>query len=600
MVSVESGRTTSRVMAGTRRGTALFVPDLALLVAGVTLFYCLFLFQGYRKLFRDSDSGWHIRNGETILSTHAFPTRDIYSFSRAGQPWFAWEWLADVVTGEADRVGGLTGVAFFYAVAIAAGVWVWFQLHWMVGGNFLIAAMMSPLVVTTTSLHWLARPHVLGWLCLVVWVLWMERLGRAPAEDAGLGLRRALGIALFCALWANLHASFFLAPATASIYALSAALRPLIWSADFPRKQARRYLETALIAAAAPLANPYGWRLYGHVFAYLTDRELLNRVGEFQSFNFHSEGAGQIAAALLIGISGGALALAHRRLEHFILAILFAATAFGAARALPLFALVVLPLANGAITASLAGARDLAPSLRRALDGFLDYSARLASIDRRCGGWAAVPFILAACFALLETPAIRAATGFSPSEFPVAAYSHLPPGGRLYAPDKFGGYLIWCSGGARKVFFDGRSDFYGASFLAEYARMAQARPGWRHDWDAWGFTSALVPADSPLIEALEQSGWRLLYSDSTAAILEAGQHPSARGAAGPGDQVGQMIAVCRLSPGRHLGRHDRRQKTIVCPTPDPSNPAQLSAQQPPGPAPQPLYVRNPWIATKKS
>jgi hypothetical protein len=179
----------------------------------------------------------------------------------------------------------------------------------------------------------------------------------------------------------------------------------------------------------------------------------------------------------------------------------------------------VLPLANGAITESLVRAGNLAPRLRRALDGFLTYSARLAAIDRRCSGWVTVPFVLAACFGLLRTPAIRAATGFSPREFPVAAYPHLRPGGRLFAPDKFGGYLIWRSAGARKVFFDGRSDFYGAAFLAEYARMAQARPGWRRDWDSWGYTDALVPADSPLVPALEQCGWRLVYSDPTAVIL---------------------------------------------------------------------------------
>ncbi|MGP8247995.1 MAG: hypothetical protein ACLQVN_26215 [Bryobacteraceae bacterium] len=589
-------------MASGRRGTALFVPDLALLVAGVTLFYCLFLFQGYRKLFRDSDAGWHIRNGEIILATHTLPSRDIYSFSRAGQPWFAWEWLADVAASAADRVGGLSAVAFWYAVAIAGCVWLWFHLHWMVGGNFLIAGMMSPLVVTTTSLHWLARPHVLGWLCLVIWVLWMEQLGRAPVEDAGFGPRRSLGIALFCALWANLHASFFLAPAIALIYAFSAALRPLIWNPAFPaqpKERPRRYLAAALISALAPLANPYGWRLYRHVFVYLTDRELLDHVGEFQSFNFHSAGAAQIAAALLIGIGGGVLALGHRRVEHFVLAVLFAAMAFGAARALPLFALVVLPLANGAITQSLARANHLAPRLRGALDAFLAYSARLAAIDRRCAGWATIPFLLVACFALLETPAIRAATGFSPSEFPVAAYPHLPAGGRLYASDKFGGYLIWRSAGTRKVFFDGRSDLYGARFLAAYARMAQARPGWRRDWDSWGFTAALLPADSPLIGALEQSGWRLLYSDSTAAILEAGQASSVRGAAGARDPVGQTIAVRRLSRDRPVGRPDRRQKTIVCPTFALSGLAQ--PEIPRGvPARQPFYVRSEWIVGKKS
>src|SRR5664279_1121072 len=100
------------------------VPDLAFATACVTLFYCLFLFQGYRMLFRDSDAGWHIRTGEAILATHRLPHSDPYSFSRAGQPWFAWEWLSDVAAGAAHRAAGLTGVALWYGTLIAAGVWL--------------------------------------------------------------------------------------------------------------------------------------------------------------------------------------------------------------------------------------------------------------------------------------------------------------------------------------------------------------------------------------------------------------------------------------------------------------------------------------------
>ena len=88
-----------------------FVPDLAFATACVTLFYCLFLFQGYQKLFRDSDAGWHIRTGEAILATGNLPRTDPYSFTRGGQPWFAWEWLADVAIGGIHRALGLKGVA---------------------------------------------------------------------------------------------------------------------------------------------------------------------------------------------------------------------------------------------------------------------------------------------------------------------------------------------------------------------------------------------------------------------------------------------------------------------------------------------------------
>jgi hypothetical protein len=478
------------------------LPDLALVVACVTLVYCLFLFQGYRKLFRDSDAGWHIRTGEAILSTGDLPRTDPYSFTRAGQPWFAWEWMADIAAGAVDRAAGLSGVALFYAAAIAAGVWLWFRLHWALGGDFLLACAMAPLLLSTCNIHWLARPHILSWLFLLAALLYAER-ARPPFR-----FRHAVEIAIFTALWANVHASFFFAPLIALIYAAGHAIR---------RRPVRWFLWAALVCALAPLANPYGWHLYAHLFRYLTDSELLSRIGEFQSFDFHAAGSWPIIATLIAGVAGGTLALLGKRLDHFVLAMLLAAMALRSARALPLVALLVLPLANAAITAT----------LRRAgvLDDFLTYSARLRAIDARFSGLALVPLVLLACFALLRTPAIQAATGFPPDQFPVEAYSQvarLPAGARLFAPDKFGGYLIYRSQGARKVFFDGRSDLYGAEFLKQYARMVQVRPGWREYWESFHFTHALVPNDYSLIPALEQVGWKAVYHDQTVTLLARG------------------------------------------------------------------------------
>ena len=484
---------------------AWLAPDLALVAACVTLFYCLFLFQGYRKLFRDSDAGWHIRAGEAILSTGYLPRTDPYSFTRGGQPWFAWEWLADVAAGAAHRAAGLSGVALFYAAVIAAGVWLWFRLQWALDGSFLLACAMASLLLSTCNIHWLARPHVLSWLFLLAALLYAERarLGRAPRPP--FRLRHAVEIAVFAALWANIHASFFFAPLIALVYAAGRAIR---------RGGARWFLWAALISAIAPLANPYGWHLYAHVFRYLTDSELLSRIGEYQSFDFHTAGAWPIIVTLLVGVAGGTLALAGRRPEHFALAMLITAMALRSARALPLVALLLLPLANAAITGA----------LRRAvvLDGFLAYSGRLRAMDARFSGLALAPLVVLACFALLRTPAVQAATGFPPDQFPVEAYSQvarLPAGARLFAPDKFGGYLIYRSQGARKVFFDGRSDLYGAEFLKQYGRMVQVRPGWREYWESFHFTHALVPNDYPLIPALEQVGWRAVYHDQTVTLL---------------------------------------------------------------------------------
>jgi hypothetical protein len=497
--------------------SAFSIPDLASVAAAVTLFYCLFLFQGHTKLFRDSDSGWHIRTGESILATGALPRTDPYSFTRGGQPWFAWEWGADVLMGAAHRAAGLGGVAMLYGLAIAAGVWLWFRLTWAAGGDFFLAAAMSPLLLSTCNIHWMARPHVLSWVFLLLAVWYAETRTGPP------GIRSLAAIALFTAAWANIHASFFLAPVIALIYAAGCFLRPLVWDLDRRAEwgRARGFALAAAAAAAGSLLNPYGWNLHRHLFAYLTDTELLKRVGEFQSFNFHAEGAGQIVATLLLVVVGGTAALARQRPDWFLLSLLLAAAALRSARVLPLVALAGLPLANGAI----AGVLREAP-LRLPLKRIFAYSARLRKLDARAGGlgWAALA-ALAMCL-LLRVPAIAAATGFPPDQFPVAASAYLaelPHNARLLAPDKFGGYLIYRFAGRRKVFFDGRSDLYGAAFLARYARLVQVRPGWQREMAAFGFTHALLPKDYSLAGVLEAAGWKRLYRDGTAVLLEGPQ-----------------------------------------------------------------------------
>jgi len=455
------------------------VPDLAFATACVTLFYCLFLFQGYEKLFRDSDAGWHIRTGEAILNTGNLPVTDPYSFSGGlARRWFAWEWLSDTAMGAIHRAVGLKGVAFFYAAVIAIGVWLWFRLHWALGGNFLIACAMAPLLLSTCNIHWLARPHILSWIFLLLAVY-----PRKP---------HLLLVAAVTALWANIHASFFLAPIIALIFAL----------------EDRWYLKAAAVAAIAPLLNPYGPQLYVHVFRYLTDTDLLSRIGEFQSFDFHSAGARQILATVILGMIGGTLALTQRRWHHFALAILITAMALRSARALPLTALLLLPIANAAISRFL--------KHERLWTHFLAYAENLRAQDRRVYGLALVPVVLLVAWAVMPPGA------FPADQFPVAAYPHIPQGARLFAPDKFGGYLIYRSNAALKVFFDGRSDLYGAEFLKRYSRLVQVRPGWKAEWDSWHFTHALLPADAPLLPALQQAGWNVIYQDKTASLLAFG------------------------------------------------------------------------------
>jgi hypothetical protein len=131
-------------------------------------------------------------------------------------------------------------------------------------------------------------------------------------------------------------------------------------------------------------------------------------------------------------------------------------------------------------------------------------------------GWASAGI----CAALALLTVMGSHPGFPASEFPVAAASHLPAAGTLLAPDKYGGYLIYRFNGDRKVYFDGRSDYYGAAFLKEYIDLLELRPGWEDTVQKYRFTHALLPVRYSLIPALKKQGWRERYSDATSVLLD--------------------------------------------------------------------------------
>src|SRR6202161_605415 len=89
---------------------ARFLPsltDLAFLFPLIVLFLKL---DGARTLLGDGDTGWHVRTGEWILAHHQVPHTDLFSFSRPGAPWFAWEWLWDVLFAMLHQRWGMAAV----------------------------------------------------------------------------------------------------------------------------------------------------------------------------------------------------------------------------------------------------------------------------------------------------------------------------------------------------------------------------------------------------------------------------------------------------------------------------------------------------------
>src|SRR4051812_49049230 len=63
-----------------------------------------------RGRFSDPDMWWHLKAGEIIWNTHSIPRVDVFSYTAAGHPWTAQEWLSEVTIFGAYRLGGYAGL----------------------------------------------------------------------------------------------------------------------------------------------------------------------------------------------------------------------------------------------------------------------------------------------------------------------------------------------------------------------------------------------------------------------------------------------------------------------------------------------------------
>jgi hypothetical protein len=483
---------------------SVLLPSFGTVVFAVALFQVLFLAQGTRSLFRDSDSGWHIRNGEAIIDNLAVPHADRFSYTRNGQSWFAWEWLSDASFGVAYRLGGLAAVSLFAALIIALTVWLAARFSLSFGGNLFMTAPAMVFLLGTTSIHWLARPHIFSWLLSLV-VLWIaERERNSPAVGSG---RLLYAVPLIACLWANVHGSFLLAPGILFIYAIGAWLG---------KQESVRFLAASLAALAATFVNPYGWRLHDHVFAYLNNDYLMDHIAEFRSYSFHMEGSFYVEMFLFIAVLGTLALLKQRAFAPALLALGLLHISLYSARHLPTAAVLLLPLCVASLSKE---AREW-PRLR----GFFAYSERLQSIDAKVWGVVPAVFVLALTLAGVDGLARAGRVGFDPAMFPVRAADFLEKqstAGRIFTKDQWGGYLIYRFNGRTKVFLDGRSDFYGRDLLETYEQVVEVKPGWDSILKQYNVRTVLIPPDHALASALRLSGaWKQVYGDSAASVFE--------------------------------------------------------------------------------
>ena len=166
------------------------------------------------RLLGDGDTGWHIRNGELILSTHTITRVDPFSSTMQGKTWYAWEWLYDAVIARLHGWYGLNGVVFGSAFVIAVTFSLMFILAHARGGSLVGTVLLSLLAITASSIHFLARPHILSWLLTLFWFHLLD-----SSESTPSGGTKLLWLPPIMLLWVNVHGGFVVGFVLLGIYA---------------------------------------------------------------------------------------------------------------------------------------------------------------------------------------------------------------------------------------------------------------------------------------------------------------------------------------------------------------------------------------------
>lgn len=445
----------------------------------------------------DTDMWWHLATGRYIVEKHVIPREDVFSYTAAGQRWFAHEWLTDVLMYSLYRAGGTPALIVAASLVVTAT----FMLVYYssipdepgTAGAYTYATVFTVLVAASASaITWGPRPQLLNALLLALfqtllraWVLWP--------------------LPLLTLLWVNLHSGFLLGLALIGVVLVGNGLSYLFASANRPTARLRNLALTLALCILAALVNPNGYHMLLYPLGTLGSGAMQSYIQEWASPDFHLRAYWPFALLLL----GGAMVLILARrpeppcpIPDLLLFFGFGFAGLVSARHIPLFAVVATP--------------PVARALGRLLRPLLHI---------RSGGgypllnWALLLLLMAGPLWRLQD-VLEKERLLEHARYPAEALEFIREHGlaerRMYNSYNWGGYLIWHG---LPVFIDGRADVYGDAFIHEYMLAYWLLGDWRVPLDKYEVEYILIESELPLARLLEETDeWVQIYRDEVAVI----------------------------------------------------------------------------------
>jgi hypothetical protein len=442
----------------------------------------------------DPDVWWHLKTGEYIAQHKSVPHTDPFSYTRAGAPWIAHEWLTELGMYELQRTTGFGGLILIFAALLATA---FFLLYLRCGPAPYIAGAATLCAAWATAPIWGVRPQVLSLLLTSLWLLILERSERNPNL-----LWWTLPLTL---LWVNLHAGF----------ALGLVLSALFLAGEFIEKRLNfipsRHTHSRTAAfilfldlLLVPL-NPNRLRMFSYPIETLRSAAMRNYIAEWASPNFHHPEYWPFLLIILAAFATLSISRTPPRPRDLILLLVGLYASLASIRMIPLFVLIAIPF------------------IAKRLGNWPHSDHPLRRVPSRTAFNAVIVLAMAIFASLRIAYVIHHQPEAEARQVPTRAVAFLqqhPPAGPIFNHYDWGGYLIWKLYPSTLVFIDGRADLYGPPLFHDFADAYQFKGPWQQILQRWRIQTVIVPPDSALAIGLQSApGWTISYQDSQAIIL---------------------------------------------------------------------------------
>ena len=327
------------------------------------------------------------------------------------------------------------------------------------------------LVCASTAVSWSERPQNFVLLAFLaqLWLLWR-------------GARWPLAMLPLACVWSNLHASGVLAPVVCVLFAAAYAIAGGIGDV-----RVRRCAAAALAALAGTFVTPHGVRLWAYAFESLGDHNHSHRyIAEWQPLvNADVPKPLMVWLLLLAVVLAGAIARRRDELAPALVGLVFLALPLVHARFILFSAAAALPLVTGSL---------------RALVGTLSPTGE----PRMSRATLAVP--VAAALAGIWLAVTSPALGSDPVDADAATLlKRYHNEGRIFAEYTAAAYLAAFVALPVQVMIDAHGDPFDARAWDDEYTLEHGFAGWELVLQRRGIDTVVLPADHPLIAALQRS-----------------------------------------------------------------------------------------------